>query len=89
MKNINFKIYALAFLFFFLWVFTYYMMTWNHDYFITVFIWAISVIWFYNTSSILFYKTLNTNDEILKYVFSFLHIVSLAFAGYMILVKIM
>jgi len=37
----------------------------------------------------LFYKTLNTNDEILKYVFSFLHIVSLAFAGYMILVKIM
>jgi hypothetical protein len=89
MKNINFKIYALAFLLFFLWVFTYYLMAWMHSSFITIFIWTISVIWFYNTSSIMFYKTLKTKDEILKYVFSFLHIVSLAFAGYMILVEVM
>jgi len=85
MKNINFKIYVLSFLFFFWWVFSYYMTKWHHEYFATIFIWFALTIWLINTSSILFYKTLNSNDDYLKYVFSFLHILVLLFISFLIL----
>lgn len=74
MKNIDIKIYVLAFLSFFLWGIAYYQVLWVHKYFIILFILIVSTIWCLNTSSILFYKTLDTKDEYKKYIFSFLHI---------------
>jgi hypothetical protein len=84
MEKINLKTYIIAFLLFFLGIGSYYITKWTHSYFATIFVWVIFIFWFINTSSILFYKTLNTNDEYLKYIFSFLHILILTFA-YMIL----
>ncbi|QFR39406.1 hypothetical protein A9Q91_04215 [Candidatus Gracilibacteria bacterium 28_42_T64] len=78
MKNINLRIYTLSVLFFFLGIFVYYMTKGaTHNYFITLFIGVTLTIGLINTSSILFYKTLKTNDEYLKYVFSFIHIIGL------------
>ncbi len=47
--------------------------------FIKIFIQATLLIWFINTSSIFFYKTLQIKDEYLKYIFSFLNILTLIF----------
>ena len=88
MKKINLKLYIMSFLFFFWGILSYYLTKWVHEYFINVFIWIILTIWLFNTSSILFYKTLKSDDEILKYIFSFLNILVLILFTFILLPKI-
>lgn len=76
MKNINFKIYWIWFLLFILSIVLFNLVQWQHN-FPSIFIWVMLAIWLFNTSWIFFYKTLNTKDEIRKYIFSFIHIVLL------------
>ncbi len=83
MKKINFKLYIIWFLLFWLWLLSYKLTKWVHNYFTTVFIWVAASIFFINTSSIFFYKTLNSKDEYLKYIFSFLHILVLILISFL------
>lgn len=88
MKKINLKIYALSCLFFFSWVLFYnYIVRWTHNYFTTLFIWIVLTILLLNTSSILFYKTLKTNDEYLKYIFSFINILTFSILSFIFISK--
>lgn len=76
MKNINLKNYWIWFLLFILSILTFNLIQWQNE-FVWIYIWVVIAIWIFNTSWIFFYKTLNTKDEIRKYIFSFIHIVLL------------
>ncbi|MDD3646773.1 MAG: hypothetical protein PHH06_05215 [Candidatus Gracilibacteria bacterium] len=76
MKNINFKIYGIGFLLFILSIVLFNLVQGQHN-FPSIFIGVMLAIGLFNTSGIFFYKTLNTKDEIRKYIFSFIHIVLL------------
>ena len=78
MRNINFKKYITWIVLFIFWILLFNLMQlmqvqWIISY-IKVFIQAILLVLFINTSSIFFYKTLETKDEYLKYAFSFINI---------------
>lgn len=79
MKNINLKIYSIGLLFSLLWVVSFSIVNWWIKNFWIVMIWIIFSILFINIASILFYKTLNTNSDILKYSFSTIHITVIVF----------
>jgi heme O synthase-like polyprenyltransferase len=76
MKNIDIKNYIIWFSLFILSILVFNLVQWQHS-FAPIFIWVVIAIWLFNTSWIFFYKTLNTKDEIKKYMFSFVHIVLL------------
>lgn len=76
MKNLNLKFYWIWFLLFIASILVFNLNQWQ-DSFTPIFIWIVIAIWLFNTSWIFFYKTLNTNDEIRKCMFSFIHIVLL------------
>lgn len=79
MKNINFKIYLIALFVSLLWIISFSIVNWWTKNFWIVMIWIIFSIWLVNIGSILFYKTLNINNDILKYSFSCVHIISIVF----------
>lgn len=79
MKNINLKIYLIGLVFSLLWMVSFSIVNWWIKDFWIVMIWMIFSIWLINIGSILFYKTLNTNSDILKYSFSCIHIISIVF----------
>ena len=76
MKNINIKSYLMWLTLFASSIIVFNLVQWQHN-FAFIFIWVVMAIWLINTGWIFFYKTLNTKDEIQKYVFSFINIVLL------------
>ena len=82
-KKLNIKFYITWITLFIFWILLFNLMQliqvqWIIS-FIKIFIQASLLVLFINTSSIFFYKTLKTDDEYLKYTFSFLNILILIF----------
>jgi len=86
MKNLNIKFYITWIVLFIFWILFFNLMQliqsqWIIS-FIKIFIQITWLILLINTSSIFFYRTLPTNDEYLKYIFSFISIFILLFISF-------
>lgn len=86
MKKIDIKLYIKWIGLFVLWFIIFNLMQLIHIAwiisFIKIFIQISLLILFINTSTIFFYKSLNTKDEYFKYAFSFINIFILLFIAY-------
>ena len=84
MKNINIKTYLAWLLVIIIWIISIFLLKgWQSTFWIVMILIMISLISI-NVSSILFYKTLKTESEILKYIFSSIHIVTLILISFFI-----
>jgi amino acid transporter len=92
MKNINIKAYILWLILFLSWIMIFNIMQLIQSQgilsFIKIFIQVSLLIFFINTSSIMFYKTLKISDEYMKYIYSFLNILILMFISFILISKI-
>ena len=84
MKNINFKTYLVWLLILTIWIISILLLKGWQSNFWTVIIWIMISLISVNISSVLFYKTLKTESEILKYIFSSIHIITLILISFFI-----
>ena len=84
MKNLNIKTYLIWLLVITIWIVSILFLKGWQSNFWSVLIWIMISLISINISSVLFYKTLKTDNKILKYIFSSAHIVSLILISFFI-----